>query len=312
MITYGHEMFIEQAINGVLSQIGDFDLELIISNDCSPDNTDSKIKKILLEHPNASKIKYFNQKNNLGIMPNFYFTFYKCKGNFIAVCEGDDYWIDNFKLQKQINLFNKDKELGLVYTNAKKYIQNLSVFEEIPNRFPIESLRVKNMIESKYIEFATTLFKVDILEKVLDELKNSILDKVIGDTRILLETVHCCKIAYLNDVTTVYRINQGSATQSNNSEHFVFALLDTYKSRREFVFKYNYPKEWLSYSLSNTFKNLINYAYLQRGYKNRVKIVFQFPFKDFFSFCDLNIFFKKNDLKILFKLFLILIGFKIF
>ena len=135
MITYGHEKFIEQAIDGVLMQKGDFDIELIIANDCSPDNTDAVIRRILKNHPNASWINYFKHELNLGIMPNFYFALEQCNGDFIAVCEGDDYWIDEFKIQKQLEVFKKNNEINLVYTNVTFLMQNSGAFIDNPIRF---------------------------------------------------------------------------------------------------------------------------------------------------------------------------------
>ena len=74
MITYGHENYIRQAIEGVLMQEGDFELELIIANDCSPDNSDTIINKIISDNTSGHQMKYFKHNQNLGIMPNFYFA----------------------------------------------------------------------------------------------------------------------------------------------------------------------------------------------------------------------------------------------
>ena len=103
MITYGHENFIEQAIKGVLIQECNFDFELIIANDCSPDNTDIIIKDIIANDPRAGKIKYVRHNNNIGMMPNFIYALQSAKGKYIALCEGDDYWTLPSKLQKQVD-----------------------------------------------------------------------------------------------------------------------------------------------------------------------------------------------------------------
>lgn len=110
MITYGHEKFVEEAINGVLIQNCDFEVELIIANDCSPDTTDDVIKNIIESHPKSSWIKYIRHDENLGMMPNFIFAMQQCKGNYIALCEGDDYWNDPQKLQKQIDFLEANPE----------------------------------------------------------------------------------------------------------------------------------------------------------------------------------------------------------
>mgnify|MGYP002795236009 FL=1 len=100
MITYKHEKFIEKAINSVLEQQTDFDYELIIANDNSPDATHEIVKGIIKNHPKAYLIKYFNNPVNLGPNANYIKAYNSGTGKYIAICEGDDYWGDNLKLQK--------------------------------------------------------------------------------------------------------------------------------------------------------------------------------------------------------------------
>ena len=102
MITYGHEAFIEEAIKGVLMQETEFEFELIISNDCSLDATDSIIKKIIDTHPKGAIINYTSHEKNIGMMPNFIYALQRCRGKYVAVCEGDDYWTAPLKLHRQV------------------------------------------------------------------------------------------------------------------------------------------------------------------------------------------------------------------
>lgn len=118
MITYGHEKFIEEAINGVLMQECDFEVELIIANDSSPDLTDEIIQNILENHPKAYRIKYIKHDNNLGMMSNSIFAIKHCKAEYIALCEGDDYWIDPLKLQKQIAFLDNNPKVFLSHSDV--------------------------------------------------------------------------------------------------------------------------------------------------------------------------------------------------
>ncbi len=119
MITYGHERFIEEAINGVLLQEVDFDIELIISNDNSPDNTNQIIERIIKTDPRAGRIKYFNQAQNLGVGANFEFVLTNCTGRYIALCDGDDYWTDPLKLQKQVNFMEHNMHFSICCHEVK-------------------------------------------------------------------------------------------------------------------------------------------------------------------------------------------------
>lgn len=118
MVTYKHEKFIENSIKGILMQECDFEIELILANDFSPDNTDEIIQNILNTHPRSSIINYIKQEKNIGMMPNFISALEQCKGKFIALCDGDDYWTDRFKLQKQVDFLESNSDYTLHFHNA--------------------------------------------------------------------------------------------------------------------------------------------------------------------------------------------------
>ncbi|WP_250434159.1 glycosyltransferase family 2 protein [Hanstruepera flava] len=128
MITYGHEDYIGEAIDGVLMQITDFDVELVISNDCSPDKTDLEVKKYLgIDHGRVT-INYIKLEKNIGMIPNFIFALEKCRGKYIVMCEGDDYWIDEHMLQKQVDFLEKHNTYNLVTGYVKQYVQSTGEF----------------------------------------------------------------------------------------------------------------------------------------------------------------------------------------
>ena len=116
MVTYNHEKYIAQAIEGVMTQETNFKIELVIGEDSSTDRT----RKICLEYKNKFPhiIKLRLQEKNLGMMKNFYDSLSSCTGDYIAICEGDDYWTDPYKLQKQIDFLEENPEYGLCYGNT--------------------------------------------------------------------------------------------------------------------------------------------------------------------------------------------------
>ena len=122
MITYGHEEFIEQAVNGVLMQECDFNFELILGNDASPDKTDSIVNAILQNHPQAHRINYLRQEKNIGMLPNFLATLKRCSGKYIALCDGDDYWTDPTKLQRQVDFLEASRECSFCFHKASKIV----------------------------------------------------------------------------------------------------------------------------------------------------------------------------------------------
>ncbi|MGQ0739701.1 MAG: glycosyltransferase family 2 protein [Bacteroidota bacterium] len=99
MIAYNHQEFIAQAIESILAQKTSFPFEIVIGDDNSKDDTGRICESYASKFPD--KIKYYQREKNLGMMPNFIETLYACDGKYIAICEGDDYWTDEHKLQEQ-------------------------------------------------------------------------------------------------------------------------------------------------------------------------------------------------------------------
>lgn len=171
MITYGHENFIEEAIKGVLMQECDFEIELIISNDCSPDKTDDVIQNILKTHPKASCIKYIKQENNLGIAANFIFSLEQCIGKYIAICEGDDYWIDPLKLQKQFDFLETNDDYVIHSGNAIQLSSDLSsealIKDSMDSTFVLEDFLSNNNLITCTVMFRNQKFHFpEIFNKV--------------------------------------------------------------------------------------------------------------------------------------------------
>ena len=309
MITYGHEKFIEQAINGVLMQECDFEVELIIANDCSPDTTDDVIQNILKNHPKASRIKYMKHDRNLGIMPNFLFALDQCKGKFVAMCEGDDYWITKDKLQKQIAILESNTNIGLVYTGVTHFNQKSGQFIEIASRYKTNREEaIPSMLKSKYIEFATTVFRKTVLDKVMGIIIIELENAVIGDTRILLETIYNSEVYFLNQVTTVYRIVEGSASHPKEIGKFIFALNDSYLCRKTFVERNNLNPKWLSDTICNTNRGLINNAFVAKKYSHTIKFLKNIVVLDTIKFCNWSVFKRKMTADIWIKLILAIVG----
>ncbi len=167
MITYSHEKFIEQAINGVLMQECNFEVELIIANDCSPDKTDEVIQKVIDNHHKPSWIRYIKHDKNLGMMSNFIFAMQQCKGKYIALCEGDDYWTDPLKLQKQVDFLEGNKEYDIVWSKFNKVDfkgclieENIPIFDE-----SLADVTVDNFFETYRTWTLTSMFRATVVKK---------------------------------------------------------------------------------------------------------------------------------------------------
>lgn len=219
MITYNHENFIREAIEGVLMQKTDFPIELIIGEDCSTDGT----RKIVMEY--ASKypdiIRPLLPEKNLGMSKNFLETMQAAKGKYIALCEGDDYWTDPYKLQKQVDILENNTNIIAVVTNSSvcdfsgNLIQNEKVVISTGNKDGEYTLHDFFSLNVQYPTL-TVVFRniqMDFIIKEMTELANPFL----GDW-ILWVLLHSLGNFYFkNDVTSAYRINPNSITHTVNT-----------------------------------------------------------------------------------------------
>ena len=122
MITYNHELFIAQAIESILMQQVNFDYEIVIGEDCSSDQT----RAVLLDYKNRhpDKIKLILHQKNVGMHVNYEMVFDTCQGEYIAVLEGDDYWTDVNKLQRQVDLMDGSPDLTECFHSVKSVYQD--------------------------------------------------------------------------------------------------------------------------------------------------------------------------------------------
>jgi glycosyltransferase involved in cell wall biosynthesis len=200
MLTYNQEMFIGQTIESILEQKTDFRYQLVLGEDYSTDNTRIICEKYAVENPD--KIKLLPSERNLGLINNFIRTFKECDGKYVAICDGDDYWIDPLKLQKQVDFLENNADYSIVFTGIKFLYPNGDSHEVIWDELK-ETLNFDDLIFSNFIPSATALFRNKQGE---ENFPNWINRFPYGDWPIYLWTTkNGDKIKYLKEVTAVYR-----------------------------------------------------------------------------------------------------------
>ncbi|KAF0200320.1 MAG: glycosyl transferase family [Bacteroidetes bacterium] len=233
MITYNHEFYIKQAIEGVLMQKCNFDFELVIGEDCSSDGTRNICEKYAV---NNNHIRLLGNENNLGVMPNFIRSLQACKAKYIALCEGDDYWTDPLKLQKQVNFLEANPAYSLCFHNAIIKHEGKQAKDELYFKNKIsDNIDIKKIIAGHGMPTASMLFKKDALE--IPFWLNYVYN---GDYAIRLILATKGTIGYLDELMTVYRKQPGglNATMVNAKVHqHIIVLLSYFNIYTNF--KYN-------------------------------------------------------------------------
>jgi len=229
MLTYNHEKFISQAIESALAQIVDFDFEIVIGEDYSTDNT----RKICRDYKESysEKIVLIENVSNIGLVKNYQKVFNACRGKYIAILEGDDFWHDRYKLQKQIEIIEKDTSIGFVHTNFNRLLENGKLIKNISKNHDeiIEGVELfEKLFFGNFICAGTVLFSKKIYDQYIDLNEYIKLNVPTIDAFLWLEITKNCKTAFISSSTLTYRILNSSLSNNKN-----------YTSKIDFIKKCN-------------------------------------------------------------------------
>lgn len=226
MITYNQGAFIETAIQSIVNQKSTYPFELVIGDDYSKDNT----KAICSYYQNLYPyISYRPADENLGIAKNFFRTLSHCNGRYIAICEGDDYWTDPLKLQKQISFLEDHPDYGLVFGDfisvdlKGTIIEKSEFYKQMPIKNSINGFCFNEFFSNKFdIRPATAVFRRDLINEELQNWPEYVYDVWLFQ-RILFKT----KIFKFDEVFAAYRNAPSSITKSDNFRRYIqFAIFD--------------------------------------------------------------------------------------
>lgn len=216
MITYNHEKFIEKAINGVLIQECDFEIELIVANDSSIDLTDEIIQNIIKNHPRGNWIRYIKHEKNIGMQLNFLSAYSECKGEYISLCEGDDYWTDPLKLQKQVDFLEQNSEYNLCFHNIQLFNQESNSFsQDTITRNVSETTCVTELAKGNYIHTPSVVLRNNFI------IPSWFSQSSIGDWTLYMIAVKDKKIKKIEDIMAVYRVHSASIWALKSEEYRV-------------------------------------------------------------------------------------------
>ena len=232
MITYGHEEYITEAINGVLMQKCNFEIELIISNDNSPDNTDVVIRKLINNKLSPVKIKYFSNSVNKGMVENFRWSLHLAQGKYVAMCEGDDYWTDPLKLQKQVDFLEANPEY---YSCFSAY--NVIQFDKKTIRTKVEMPKKHNLVSKNGFTFGLLDFQNYFIPRTLTGVfRRNIFDQVdltkysyFRDLHLFYHLLKDRKAFYFFEPYGVYRIHPGGVNSMKEGLNNNLAAYNCYK-----------------------------------------------------------------------------------
>lgn len=220
MVAYNHEKFIRQSLEGALNQKTNFPFEIIIGEDCSTDNTRAIIKEFEATFPDIIKPIYHS--SNVGAYRNAYeFCYPQLKGKYIACLEADDYWVDENKLQQQVDILENDEKAALCFTQVKVWNENSWQYEQHwSKQFNIkERYTVEDILHTFNIVTCSIVFK-----NRYRVLPYNPKDFPTGDVSLCAFLLLNGDAVLLNKITAVYREHDSGiySPQSQEKKNVVF------------------------------------------------------------------------------------------
>lgn len=223
-LTYNHEKYIAEAIESFLMQKTNFKFEILIHDDASTDRTADIIREYELQYPDLIKPIYqtenqyskgdsFNRVNLINLN--------RAKGKYVAVCEGDDYWIDPYKLQKQVDFMEKNPDYclcvhgGYIVSAAEKTVQ----FSNRPYK-KNKTFTVEEVIEGGGGLFLTN--SMLFLKEYAFDKPTFLQNAPVGDYPYAINLSLLGKVYYIDEFMSAYRVGHSgswSATEFNNIEN---------------------------------------------------------------------------------------------
>ncbi len=210
---YNHEAYINDALEGFVMQKTSFSFEIIVHDDASTDNTANIVRGYEAKYPNLFITIYQSEnqysKKDVNIWTDIVFPL--ARGKYIALCEGDDYWIDPLKLQKQVDFLEANEDYSMCFHNAIKYYDSTKKKVELFNNLTFDSdLTIHDAVHNWIVPTASIVGRT----KLIREHPAWLCHIYSGDFSLILSLFHYGKIRYINKVMSFYRITTNGSSMT--------------------------------------------------------------------------------------------------
>lgn len=218
MPTYNHEKYIAQAIESAMSQKTDFAYELLIHDDCSTDGTLSIAKKYANQFP--EKIKLLTEEKNVGLMRSYKALLEIACGKYVAILESDDFYVDEKKLQKQVDFLENNNDFGLVASDCFRVYEAEERTEKTHTDFDsrLNGEWYESLMRSNHLMAVTVMFRksgFDLYCNINEYIEKKFLT---FDYPVWLSIAANSKCLYIHEHLVAYRILGNAISNTTNYE----------------------------------------------------------------------------------------------
>lgn len=280
-ITYNHKNYIRQCLDGFVMQKTNFDFIAYVGDDCSTDGTTEIVKEYEYKYPNIIKGIYHSKNTN--IIGNYFDVVNACKSKYVAVCEGDDYWIDEYKLQKQVDFLESNPDYAICFHPVKVVYEGFD-FEKTNEIYPTQKM-IKSgttfelLLKTNFIQTNSVMYRWEFNDKKIEEYFPK--DILPGDFYLHLLHAKEGKIKMLIDVMSVYRRNpSGSWSDSITNMDKIYLkyglqIINFY----DYVYNSiaNLSQEYIQNILLPELKKIIDVYYHNKEFKELQNIYEKYP-----------------------------------
>jgi glycosyltransferase involved in cell wall biosynthesis len=212
MITYNHEQYIAQAIESILAQNVNFEYEIVIGEDYSTDGTRAVVMAFHRRYPD--RIRLLLRDQNVGAMRNFVETIETCHGEYLALLEGDDYWIATDKLQKQIAFLDAHPEFAICCGRARALYeagtQNLDTKWDVYPERPAGPYTIEDILKSNFVVPCTAVLR----RKLVPPFPEWFFEMKLGDWPLFAMAARFGTIELMDEIVAMYRVHPGGMWSS--------------------------------------------------------------------------------------------------
>ncbi len=205
--TFNHGGYIRQCLEGFLSQKVNFKFEVLINDDASTDDTAVIVKEYEAKYPNIIKAIY--QKDNQytkGVNTLTRLLFQKARGKYIAICEGDDYWCDENKLQKQVDFMEANNGAAMCFTNVKVFDDDTNEIKPYWVKIEDKNYGLNDLLKGNVAPNCSVMFR----NGLVDFSRHTFEGLPMGDWPLYVFLLLNGYATYLDFVSAVYRVRSAS------------------------------------------------------------------------------------------------------
>lgn len=280
-ITYNHEKYIAQALDSFIMQKTNFPFEVIISDDASIDKTAEIIRKYAETYPEI--IKPIFRKKNLGVCENYIQTLALAKSEYVILCDGDDYFSDPLKLQRQVDFLNSNTDCSICFHPVQIFFEDNSQPTEI---FPTPEYRLKkniftlnDILYNNFMQTNSVMYRWIFVKENIED----IFPKDILPCDWFLHILHAQKgkIGYINKTMANYRRHKDGiwwkSIHSVDDFHYLYGISELNFYLNVYKKILNNDKKYYESNIVSFSKTLIN-IYLQKNdFKKIEKVLSMCP-----------------------------------